>query len=907
MRKITLISLLTIILLGICFLLVPYLISPVFDFSKPQTFAGDGYYNPYQQMDSTWNVCNFHAHSKSWGGLTDGKNTHIDTIIARYQQMGYAHIGISNYQKITHIKKDNLFSIPAYEHGINIKKRHHLCLGADRVSWLDFFFCQTLSHKQFVLNNLKSSTDFLTINHPKFANSFDESDFIWLSNYDAIEVLNHYRTSVKHWDSALSSGYYVVLFANDDMHRLNKMDETGANFTVVNTNALTRYDVIQALKAGQHYGVKAYLKTNENYQTKAERIAHLIHLNCIEMKEDTLVIQLDTEVAVMRLIGQGGVVKDSATSVKEMQYVFQPTDTYIRIEIEDVDGNLYLFNPVVRTNDQFVINPYRATVNIYKTTCKRISILLFFLLFAFGIFLRKRKIYIEKLKLFFQRPYRLKLLILIILSAIIKIIIASNLELNNDEVYYRLYAMYPDFSHFDHPPMVGWLIQLTSLNLLFDSAFCIRLGAIILSSIILVLAFKIGKKIHSEWAGFIAAFLFCISPYTFLIAGTFILPDTPLIFFWMLALWLIVNIFDGEISTQKANTLLVLGFVIGLGVLSKYTAIFLWIGIGLYILLYKKNYLKIWQLYVSIFITLLCLLPIIYWNVNNDFISFTFHEQRVSLFSEICFTCFLQEIAGELLYNNPFIFGMVFFVFFRFCFRKDQPPFATYNRLFYCIGFPVVILFILFSLFRPLLPHWNAPGYTVMIFPVAIYMAEKLQDGKKMLWRQAQIWAGVLFCIVVLFLLQLRFDLFQLKKFEIQDFTLELSTWKKTGEAFAQLSQEAERNGEIQPGAPIIATRWFPAANLDMYVAKPTHRKLLALGSMERIHKYVWINSSRGGFHLGMDAWYITDDYDFADPMKIADYFESISSPDTLQIYRNKEVCKEVYVYKLKNMREVNK
>jgi len=230
--------------------------------------------------------------------------------------------------------------------------------------------------------------------------------------------------------------------------------------------------------------------------------------------------------------------------------------------------------------------------------------------------------------------------------------------------------------------------------------------------------------------------------------------------------------------------------------------------------------------------------------------------------------------------------------------RNDK---NTY-RLFYCIGFPLVILFLLFSLFRSLLPHWNAPGYTVMIFPVAIYMAEKLQNNKKALWIQAKIWAGILGCIIVLFLLQLHYNSLKLKDFGIQDITLELSTWKKTGEAFAQLSQHAEKSGQIQPNAPIVASRWFPAANLDMYVAKPTNRKLLAIGSMERIHKYAWINVSRGGFYFGMDAWYITDNYDFTDPFRIAAYFETISPPDTIQITRNKEICKEVYVYKLKNM-----
>ena len=55
---------------------------------------------------------------------------------------------------------------------------------------------------------------------------------------------------------------------------------------------------------------------------------------------------------------------------------------------------------------------------------------------------------------------------LLILSTLIRGFLAAYLEFGNDEVYYWTYALYPDYSHFDHPPMVGCVIQVFSLNLL---------------------------------------------------------------------------------------------------------------------------------------------------------------------------------------------------------------------------------------------------------------------------------------------------------------------------------------------------------------------------------------------------------------------------------------------------------
>ena len=75
--------------------------------------------------------------------------------------------------------------------------------------------------------------------------------------------------------------------------------------------------------------------------------------------------------------------------------------------------------------------------------------------------------------------YKKRLLWFLLITAILKVIVAAFVELGNDEVYYWTYALQPDFNHFDHPPMVGLLIRLTSLNLWWASGVSLRLGAII--------------------------------------------------------------------------------------------------------------------------------------------------------------------------------------------------------------------------------------------------------------------------------------------------------------------------------------------------------------------------------------------------------------------------------------------
>ena len=97
-----------------------------------------------------------------------------------------------------------------------------------------------------------------------------------------------------------------------------------------------------------------------------------------------------------------------------------------------------------------------------------------------------------------SRQLHSAMLILVLLSLIIRVFLAAFLEFGNDEVYYWTYALYPDLSHFDHPPMVGFLIQLSTLNLLLDSEFFIRLGAVLLGTFNIWLVYLIGKAIRDD-------------------------------------------------------------------------------------------------------------------------------------------------------------------------------------------------------------------------------------------------------------------------------------------------------------------------------------------------------------------------------------------------------------------------
>ena len=497
---------------------------------------------------------------------------------------------------------------------------------------------------------------------------------------------------------------------------------------------------------------------------------------------------------------------------------------------------------------------------------------------------------------------------LIFISTIIRAFIAQFVELGNDEVYYFTYALFPDISHFDHPSMVGWFIQFFSFNQFLHSQFLLRLPALVFGVVNTILIFKLGAKLKNEKTGFYAAILYTASIYTSLIAGVFIMPDTPQLFFWVLSLNLIVDILpDKDLLSVSKKKMLLLGVLIGFGMLSKYTSIFLWGGVFLYILFYNRNWLKSLSLYVSGIISLIVFSPVLIWNQRHHFISFTFHEDRVSLIdSGIRFDFIGTEILGEFLYQNPVVFVIVWLAVIQGIKNKSIFIQAPKLQILLFQSLPMIAVFLFFSLFRKTLPHWTGPAYISLILIAAAYLSEKHKELSINHYPKALKSSLIVALLVIIIgFAQINFGIINIKKIVGHDLTLDMFGWRQLEMPFGELKQKMEKEEHIQKDAPIISYRWFPAAHIDYYVALPNHSKVLAIGSLERIHKYAWINEERGGFTKGMDAWYLAFDYDYVSPDFLKPYFTQIIPTDTIQILRSGDIAKEVYVYLLKDLKKL--
>ena len=504
------------------------------------------------------------------------------------------------------------------------------------------------------------------------------------------------------------------------------------------------------------------------------------------------------------------------------------------------------------------------------------------------------------------------MIILTLMSTLVRGIIAGIIELGNDEVYYWTYALFPDLSHFDHPPMVGMLIQATTLDLLFDHEFFIRLGPVMLGGINTWLIYLIGRAIKDSLTGLYAALLYTSSVYCFVISGIFMLPDTAQGFFWLLTLWLMVQALPSPHPGKRDQLYMFLtGITVGLAMLSKYTSVFLWVGIVAYVVLFNRVWLRRFDFYLAMIMSAAVFSPVIMWNIENDFISFTFHGERVSFFETgIRPDFFLTELSGQILYNNPINFGLIILGLI-WMLRRESRIDRHYIPMLLLISLPLILLFLFFSFFRQTLPHWTGPSYLGLILVAGSFVSEqKYIKGIRFAIPKSILAALILLVsVLILGVAQINHGIIDLRGTNNQrslgktDPTLDMFGWKQLAEKFREIHKADLDRGTMDTNAVIISYRWFPAAHQDYYLGYPLGIKVLCIGNLERIHKYAWINRKRGGFPAGTDAYYITSSRDFSDPAeKFNGLFSAIDEPVIVNIQRGGKTAMQFYIFRLHDL-----
>jgi dolichol-phosphate mannosyltransferase len=351
----------------------------------------------------------------------------------------------------------------------------------------------------------------------------------------------------------------------------------------------------------------------------------------------------------------------------------------------------------------------------------------------------------------------------IVLLLLLRFVSAATINLSPQEAYYWNYAIHPDLSYLDHPPMVAWVIRAGTL-LVGKSEIGVRIGGLWLVVVSTWLINALGRLWFSRRAGLWAALLFQVIPAYF-IYGVIITPDVPLICFWLLTIYLV----SIAVLKDRPSAWYCAGAALGFAMLSKYTALFL-VPSALLFLIADRAHRK-WLLrkepYLAFFLSLVIFSPAILWNYQHQWASFAFQLGRRLLGEENQGHAYDPELISHarhsLIESLGIQLGAIFPTFLAvlvlsfavalYFTIKDQG-----SRWKFCLffSFPILVFFAVYSIGSKVNANWPLPGYLALLIAAhTCYRYLRFKSGQRFKIAQRKMLVFSLYGSPVLYVLAL--------------------------------------------------------------------------------------------------------------------------------------------------------
>jgi hypothetical protein len=224
------------------------------------------------------------------------------------------------------------------------------------------------------------------------------------------------------------------------------------------------------------------------------------------------------------------------------------------------------------------------------------------------------------------------------------------------------------------------------------------------------------------------------------------------------------------------------------------------------------------------------------------------------------------------------------------------------------LSIPLIILFWGISLFNPTLPHWTGPGFIALFLLAGIYWSEV---ATPLLPKLIQGALGFLVLLVFGFIGLVHVFPFQLGSKSQENLgeynpINDVTGWTQFSAEFKTIAEQDMQKGLMDKKAPLIVSKWFPAGHILFYTARPIQKQVIAIGAIEDVHKFAWLNQDQPGLQLGQDAYFIQPSNLPFDPTSlILPYFEKMGKKDSIEMQQRGVVLRKFYVYRFKNCQKI--
>ena len=297
----------------------------------------------------------------------------------------------------------------------------------------------------------------------------------------------------------------------------------------------------------------------------------------------------------------------------------------------------------------------------------------------------------------------------------------TQFSLYGDEAQYWLWSKSPDLGYYSKPPLLALFLSIHTF-LLGDSFFSIKVFPIIIYLFIYLGIYRLCIGLSfSKNNSVLCSGSFLIIPAASL-SSFIVSTDLLLLLFWSLSMTRFLELRE---NNSTLNFFL-LGLYLGLAFLAKYAAIYFFISLFLLFIvdkkilsIFKKNIFKSFIFFATFFVVLL---PNIYWNLNNEWITLSHTSDNANLQNlNLNFFNPLEFILIQILMVGP-VLVFSFIVFFKYFFLDFE------NKFLLIFSVPIILIVLIESFLVSANANWAAPALiSVFILFFRLIMLKKIK------------------------------------------------------------------------------------------------------------------------------------------------------------------------------------
>ena len=341
-------------------------------------------------------------------------------------------------------------------------------------------------------------------------------------------------------------------------------------------------------------------------------------------------------------------------------------------------------------------------------------------------------------------------LVLLAVVTLIRFWMSGAIELIGDEAYYWLWSKHLAAGYFSKPPGIAWAIALGTA-VLGDTERGVRLLSILCSALTGWGVYRLGRELISPRIGLAALLTALVTPMFW--AGSLLMTiDALSVCAWVWA----ANALWALHRQPTWSRWIGLGLAIGLGLLAKPTLLAFFASMMLWMIFSREDrrWLCAPGFWVMLLVALAALIPPLWWNAQNEWITFDHLKERGALDQGWSFSlsAFASYLGGQSGVAGPWLLIGFLLALARPALRVGVPIVA--RRFLMALWLPLLAFYSLLALNKPGQPNWPAPAWIgALVFTVAAWQPFLDQRPRARRWVRAGFGVLVIGAVAVHFAL----------------------------------------------------------------------------------------------------------------------------------------------------------